>query len=114
MIRLAGVADELLDELTVISFPVALPSAHSTSAIFTLVRAISTAACGHAAFSGRTMRSIKQNLFFVLIYNGVGVPVAAGVLHPFFGILLSPIFAAAAMNLSSISAITSALRLRRV
>ena len=60
------------------------------------------------------MRNIKQNLFFALIYNAAGVPVAAGVLYPFFGILISPIFAAAAMSLSSVSVIGNALRLRSV
>jgi Cu+-exporting ATPase len=59
-----------------------------------------------------TMRNIKQNLFFALVYNGLGVPVAAGVLFPFLGILISPMFAAAAMSLSSISVISNALRLR--
>jgi len=60
------------------------------------------------------MRNIRQNLFFALVYNAAGVPVAAGILYPFLGILVSPIFAAAAMSLSSISVITNALRLRRV
>jgi Cu+-exporting ATPase len=59
-----------------------------------------------------TMRNIRQNLFFAFVYNSVGVPVAAGLLYPFFGILLSPIFAAAAMSLSSVSVIMNALRLR--
>ncbi|MCF8707646.1 copper-transporting P-type ATPase [Rhizorhapis sp. SPR117] len=59
-----------------------------------------------------TMRNIRQNLFFALIYNAAGVPVAAGVLFPFFGILISPIFAAFAMSASSISVVTNALRLR--
>jgi Cu+-exporting ATPase len=59
------------------------------------------------------MRNIRQNLFFAFIYNAVGVPIAAGVLYPFFGILLSPIFAAAAMSFSSVSVITNALRLRK-
>jgi Cu+-exporting ATPase len=61
-----------------------------------------------------TMRNIRQNLFFALVYNAAGVPIAAGVLFPFFGILLSPMFAAAAMSLSSVSVIANALRLRRV
>ncbi|HBC55181.1 MAG TPA: copper-transporting ATPase, partial [Alphaproteobacteria bacterium] len=61
-----------------------------------------------------TMRNIRQNLFFAFIYNGLGVPVAAGILYPFFGVLLSPIIAAAAMSLSSVSVIANALRLRRV
>lgn len=64
--------------------------------------------------SRATMRNIRQNLFFAFIYNLVGVPVAAGVLYPFFGILLSPMLASAAMSLSSVSVITNALRLRRV
>jgi Cu+-exporting ATPase len=60
------------------------------------------------------MRNIRQNLFFAFFYNSVGVPIAAGILFPFFGILLSPIFAAAAMSLSSVSVIGNALRLRHV
>ncbi len=62
--------------------------------------------------SRATMRNIKQNLFFAFIYNSLGVPVAAGVLYPFFGILLSPIIAAAAMSFSSVSVVGNALRLR--
>ncbi len=64
--------------------------------------------------SRATMRNIRQNLFFAFIYNSAGVPVAAGVLYPFFGVLLSPIIAAAAMSFSSVSVITNALRLRNV
>lgn len=64
--------------------------------------------------SRATMKNIKQNLFFALIYNTLGVPVAAGVLYPFFGILLSPMIAAAAMTFSSVSVISNALRLRKV
>ena len=60
------------------------------------------------------MRNIRQNLFFAFVYNALGVPVAAGVLYPVFGILLSPIIAAAAMALSSVSVIANALRLRQV
>jgi Cu+-exporting ATPase len=62
--------------------------------------------------SRAVMRNIRQNLFFAFVYNAAGVPVAAGVLYPFFGVLLSPIFAAAAMSLSSVSVIANALRLR--
>ncbi len=62
--------------------------------------------------SRATMRNIRQNLFFAFVYNAVGVPVAAGVLYPFFGILLSPVIAALAMSLSSVSVVTNALRLR--
>ena len=60
------------------------------------------------------MRNIRQNLFFAFAYNALGVPIAAGVLYPFFGVLLSPIIAAAAMSLSSVSVISNALRLRAV
>ena len=63
--------------------------------------------------SQATMRNIRQNLFFAFIYNSLGMPIAAGLLYPFFGILLSPIIAAAAMSLSSVSVIGNALRLRR-
>jgi Cu+-exporting ATPase len=62
--------------------------------------------------SRATMRNIRQNLFFAFIYNSLGVPVAAGVLYPIFGILLSPILAAAAMSFSSVSVVANALRLR--
>jgi Cu+-exporting ATPase len=61
-----------------------------------------------------TIRNIKQNLLFAFLYNSAGVPIAAGVLYPFTGLLLSPIFAAAAMSFSSVSVIANALRLRRV
>ena len=64
--------------------------------------------------SRATMRNIKQNLFFAFFYNAFGVPIAAGILYPFFGILLSPIIAAAAMNFSSVSVVSNALRLRSV
>jgi Cu+-exporting ATPase len=60
------------------------------------------------------MANIRQNLFFAFVYNSLGVPIAAGVLYPFFGLLLSPIIAAAAMSLSSVSVIGNALRLNRV
>jgi Cu+-exporting ATPase len=66
------------------------------------------------ALSEGTLKNIKQNLFFAFIYNTVGVPIAAGVLYPFFGILLSPIIAAAAMSLSSVSVVANALRLKKM
>jgi Cu+-exporting ATPase len=59
-----------------------------------------------------TMKNIKQNLFFAFVYNTIGVPIAAGVLYPFFGLLLSPMIAAAAMSFSSVSVIANSLRLR--
>jgi len=64
--------------------------------------------------SQATMRNIRQNLFFAFLYNSLGVPIAAGLLYPFFGLLLSPILAAAAMSLSSVSVITNSLRLKKL
>ena len=64
--------------------------------------------------SRATMRNIRQNLFLAFVYNAIGVPVAAGVLYPFFGVLISPIWASAAMTFSSVSVIANALRLRHV
>jgi P-type Cu+ transporter len=61
-----------------------------------------------------TMRNIRQNLFFAFVYNAASVPVAAGILYPWFGLLLSPMIASAAMTFSSVSVISNALRLRRV
>ncbi|MCA9248873.1 MAG: copper-transporting ATPase, partial [Planctomycetales bacterium] len=63
--------------------------------------------------SRRTMRNVRQNLFFAFAYNAIGIPVAAGILYP-FGLLLNPMLAAAAMSLSSVSVIANALRLRSV
>lgn len=63
--------------------------------------------------SRKTMQNIRQNLFFAFAYNTIGVPIAAGILYPFFGLLLSPIIASAAMTFSSVSVIVNALRLRR-
>ena len=64
--------------------------------------------------SRATMRNIRQNLVWAFLYNALGVPVAAGLLYPFFGLLLSPMIASAAMSLSSVSVIANALRLRKV
>jgi Cu+-exporting ATPase len=66
------------------------------------------------ALSRATLRNIRQNLFFAFVYNALGVPIAAGALYPLLGLLLSPMVAAAAMSLSSVSVIGNALRLRRV
>jgi Cu+-exporting ATPase len=79
----------------------------------TLVRGDLSAILRARNLSRATMRNIRQNLFFAFVYNAIGVPIAAGVLYPFFGLLLSPIFAAAAMSFSSVSVITNALRLRK-
>ena len=78
----------------------------------TLVKGDLTGILRARKLSQATMRNIRQNLFFAFIYNALGVPIAAGVLYPIFGWLLSPIFAAAAMSFSSVSVITNALRLR--
>ncbi|MBO6773181.1 MULTISPECIES: heavy metal translocating P-type ATPase [unclassified Thalassospira] len=83
------------------------------SAGFTLVKGDLSGIVRARELSEATMRNIRQNLFFAMVYNAAGVPVAAGLLYPFFGILISPMFAAAAMSLSSVSVIANALRLRR-
>lgn len=82
------------------------------SAGITLVKGDLTGILRARSLSERTIQNIKQNLFFAFIYNTVGVPIAAGVLFPFFGLLLSPMLAAGAMSLSSVSVISNALRLR--
>ncbi|UQA63791.1 heavy metal translocating P-type ATPase [Polyangium aurulentum] len=84
------------------------------SAGVTLVRGDLRALVRARRLSRATMRNIRQNLFFAFVYNGLGVPLAAGVLYPFFGLLLSPMIASAAMSLSSVSVIANALRLRAV
>jgi Cu+-exporting ATPase len=82
------------------------------SADVTLVQGDLRGVARARALSRQTMSNIKQNLFFAFVYNTVGVPIAAGLLYPFFGWLLSPMLAAAAMSLSSVSVIGNALRLR--
>ncbi|HZE62448.1 MAG TPA: HAD-IC family P-type ATPase, partial [Pyrinomonadaceae bacterium] len=84
------------------------------SAAVTLVKGDLRGIVRAVRLSRATMKNIKQNLFFAFIYNALGVPVAAGVLYPFFGLLLSPMIAAAAMSFSSVSVIANALRLRTV
>jgi Cu+-exporting ATPase len=83
------------------------------SAAITLVKGDLLAIAKTIRLSRATMGNIRQNLFFAFIYNAVGVPIAAGVLYPFFGILLSPMIAGAAMSFSSVSVILNALRLRK-
>jgi Cu+-exporting ATPase len=83
------------------------------SAGITLVKGDLRGIAQAAALSRATMRNIKQNLFFAFFYNAAGIPVAAGVLYPAFGLLLSPVFAGAAMAVSSVSVVVNALRLRR-
>jgi Cu+-exporting ATPase len=82
------------------------------SAGVTLVRGDLRGIVRARRLSERTLGNIRQNLFFAFVYNSLGVPLAAGVLYPFFGVLLSPMLAAAAMSLSSVSVISNALRLR--
>jgi P-type Cu+ transporter len=82
------------------------------SAAITLVRGDLDGIVKAIRLSKAVMRNIRQNLFFAFIYNALGIPIAAGVLYPFFGVLLSPIIAGAAMSLSSVSVIANALRLR--
>jgi Cu+-exporting ATPase len=84
------------------------------SAAVTLVNGDLRGVARALRLSKATMKNIRQNLFFAFVYNGLGVPIAAGVLFPFFGILLSPIIASAAMTFSSVSVIANALRLRKV
>jgi Cu+-exporting ATPase len=84
------------------------------SAAITLVKGDLRGIVRARALSTATMRNIRQNLFFAFIYNAIGVPLAAGVLYPFFGLLLSPIIASAAMTFSSVSVIANALRLRKL
>ncbi|MGD2064655.1 MAG: copper-translocating P-type ATPase, partial [Nitrospirota bacterium] len=83
------------------------------SAGVTLVKGDLRAIARARRLSRRTMANIKQNLFFAFVYNSAGVPIAGGILYPFFGLLLSPVIAAAAMSLSSVSVVGNALRLRR-
>jgi Cu+-exporting ATPase len=84
------------------------------SAGVTLMRSDLNAVLDARALSSATSRNIRQNMFFAFVYNAVGVPVAAGVLYPILGLTLSPMLAAAAMSASSVSVISTALRLRRV
>jgi Cu+-exporting ATPase len=84
------------------------------SAGITLVRGDLRGIAKAIRLSRATMWNIRQNLFFSFFYNALGIPVAAGVLYPFFGLLLSPVIAGAAMSLSSVSVISNALRLRKV
>jgi P-type E1-E2 ATPase len=83
------------------------------SAEITLVKGDLNGIVRARSLSEKVMRNIRQNLFFAFVYNSLGVPVAAGILYPIFGILLSPVIAAAAMSFSSVSVITNALRLRK-
>lgn len=84
------------------------------SAAVTLIKGDLRGIARARRLSEGTMRNIRQNLFFAFVYNALGIPVAAGVLYPFFGLLLSPMIASTAMTFSSVSVIVNALRLRRI
>jgi Cu+-exporting ATPase len=84
------------------------------SAAVTLVKGDLRGIAKARRLSRGTMRNIRQNLFFAFVYNVLGIPIAAGLLYPFYGILLSPIIASVAMTFSSVSVITNSLRLNRL
>ena len=84
------------------------------SAGVTLVKGDLTGIIRAITLSRATMRNIRQNLFFAFIYNFLGIPIAAGILYPFIGLLLNPMIASAAMSFSSVSVIMNALRLNRI
>ena len=92
--------------------PLLLPRQMSVSGI-TLIKGDLRSIVKARRLSRATMKNIRQNLFFAFVYNALGVPVAAGVFYPFFGILLSPMIAATAMSFSSVSVIINALRLKK-
>ena len=94
--------------------PMAIPTSACASAGVTLVKGDLRGIAKARRLSRAVMRNIRQNLFLAFVYNAIGVPVAAGVLYPVFGILLSPVIGAAAMALSSVSVVGNALRLRRL
>ena len=88
------------------------PTSRSKAPASRWSKAICAASTNAIGLSRATMRNIRQNLFFAFVYNALGIPIAAGVLYPVFGILLSPMIAGAAMSFSSVSVIANALRLR--
>ncbi|MCH7681102.1 hypothetical protein IID10_17340 [candidate division KSB1 bacterium] len=119
--RICSVARRIVDTYSEPNDVVAVVSAMGTgtdvameSAGVTLVKGDLRGIVRARRLSRATMRNIRQNLLFAFIYNSAGVPIAAGVLYPLFGLLLSPMIAAAAMSFSSVSVISNSLRLRKV
>jgi len=112
--NLLNAAVSTVPQYAILRFIAGIGLAGELGAGITLVKGDLRGIARARRLSSATIRNIKQNLFFAFVYNGLGVPVAAGILYPWFGILLSPVFAAAAMSLSSVSVIANALRLRRV
>ena len=103
-----------LETILAIADPIKESTPEIESAGVTLVKGDLRGIVKAVQLSRRTVRNIRENLFFAFIYNMLGVPVAAGILYPIFGVLLSPMLAAAAMSFSSVSVVGNALRLRTV